>query len=185
MPQPILPTTIVPGRRQFARARPSQLARERDELIRVLSGSTSVGGLRANLGVVALTIALHRAFTTPRTSSSRRRIRATSTSSPGAASTSAPCASTRITASCAPSEHDCYGAGTPAPPSAPRRHGCGARQARLDEHVVCVAGGAAFTCGVTYEASTMSPNPRESSSSCSTTTSGPSRRTSRRHRQLL
>src|ERR1700733_6624286 len=70
MTKPILPTITSP---EAIKALPekdlTQLAQEvRDELIRVLSDDNpkSVGGhLGPNLGVVELTIALHRVFETP------------------------------------------------------------------------------------------------------------------------
>src|SRR6266568_8412256 len=70
MTQPILPTINSPADiKVLAEHDLTQLAQEvRDELIRVLSDEnpTSVGGhLGPNLGVVELTIALHRAFHTP------------------------------------------------------------------------------------------------------------------------
>jgi 1-deoxy-D-xylulose-5-phosphate synthase len=46
------------------------------------------------------------------------------------------------------SEHDCYGAGHAGTASRRRaRHGHRPRSRRWHEHVVCVAGDAAFTCG--------------------------------------
>jgi 1-deoxy-D-xylulose-5-phosphate synthase len=51
------------------------------------------------------------------------------------------------------SEHDCYGAGqTLAPRSRPRSDGVGRDLRGGNEHVVAVAGDAAFTCGISYEA---------------------------------
>src|SRR5215204_6303924 len=71
MPQPILPTINSPADiKAVAEKDLPQLAQEvRDELVRVLSDQnpTSVGGhLGPNLGVVELTIALHRVFETPK-----------------------------------------------------------------------------------------------------------------------
>src|SRR5476651_601224 len=71
MTKPILPTINSPADiKALAEGDLPQLAQEvRDELIRVLSDDnpTSVGGhLGPNLGVVELTIALHRVFTTPK-----------------------------------------------------------------------------------------------------------------------
>ena len=70
MPAPILPTIQSPADiKAVAEKDLPQLAQEvRDELVRVLSeqNPTSVGGhLGPNLGVVELTIALHRVFDTP------------------------------------------------------------------------------------------------------------------------
>src|SRR5690348_12358452 len=71
MPNPILPTINSPADiKALAEELLPQLADEvRTELIRVLSeqNPTSVGGhLGPNLGVVELTIALHRVFDTPK-----------------------------------------------------------------------------------------------------------------------
>src|ERR1044071_1426141 len=71
MPNPILPTINSPTDiKALAEDALPQLAEEvRAELIRVLSeqNPTSVGGhLGPNLGVVELTIALHRVFSTPK-----------------------------------------------------------------------------------------------------------------------
>ena len=51
------------------------------------------------------------------------------------------------------SEHDCYGAGHAGTAlSAALGMAVGRDMRGSDEHVVCVAGDAAFTCGVSYEA---------------------------------
>jgi len=134
-----------------------QLAAEiREELISVLSNNG--GHLGPNLGVVELSIALHRVFSTPQDSFlfdvshqayvhkilTGRRDRFHTIRTPGGLNgfmlrTESP--------------HDCYGAG----------HAGTALSAALGmavardknggkEHIVAVAGDAAFTCGITYEA---------------------------------
>ena len=49
--------------------------------------------------------------------------------------------------------------------------------AETDENVVVVAGDAAFTCGISYEALNNASRKRNGSSSCLTTTNGRSRKT--------
>ena len=134
-----------------------QLAGEiREELITVLSATG--GHLGPNLGVVELSIALHYVFSTPADSVlfdvshqayihkllTGRRERFSTIRTPGGLNgfmlrTESP--------------HDCYGAGhagtalSAALGMAVARDKTGGK-----EHVVAVAGDAAFTCGITYEA---------------------------------
>ncbi len=134
-----------------------QLADEiREELITVLSANG--GHLGPNLGVVELSIALHYVFSTPADSIlfdvshqayihkllTGRRERFSTIRTPGGLNgfmlrTESP--------------HDCYGAGhagtalSAALGIAVARDKTGGK-----EHVVAVAGDAAFTCGITYEA---------------------------------
>src|SRR6185312_8603509 len=134
-----------------------ELAAEiREELISVLS--INGGHLGPNLGVVELTIALHYVFSTPADSFvfdvshqayihkllTGRRERFNTIRTPGGLNgfmlrTESP--------------HDCYGAGhagtalSAALGMAVARDKTGGK-----EHVVAVAGDAAFTCGITYEA---------------------------------
>ena len=134
-----------------------QLAGEiREELITVLSANG--GHLGPNLGVVELSIALHYVFSTPADSIlfdvshqayihkllTGRRERFSTIRTPGGLNgfmlrTESP--------------HDCYGAGhagtalSAALGMAVARDKSGGK-----EHVVAVAGDAAFTCGITYEA---------------------------------
>ncbi len=134
-----------------------QLAGEiREELITVLSSNG--GHLGPNLGVVELSIALHYVFSTPVDSVlfdvshqayihkllTGRRQRFSTIRTPGGLNgfmlrTESP--------------HDCYGAGhagtalSAALGMAVARDKTGGK-----EHVVAVAGDAAFTCGITYEA---------------------------------
>ena len=78
------------------------------------------------------------------------------------------------------SEHDCYGAGHAGTAlSAALGMAVARDQAGGKEHVVAVAGDAAFTCGITYEALNNIAAPHQAPASwSSTTTSGPSTRTS-------
>ncbi len=128
----------------------------RDELIRVLSQTG--GHLGPNLGVVELTIALHRVFHTPEDKfvfdvshqgyvhklfTGRRErfdtIRQTNGLNGFLLRTE--------------SEHDCYGAGHAGTAlSAALGMAVGRDMRGGNEHVVCVAGDAAFTCGVSFEA---------------------------------
>jgi 1-deoxy-D-xylulose-5-phosphate synthase len=134
-----------------------QLAGEiREELITVLSSNG--GHLGPNLGVVELSIAMHYVFSTPADSFlfdvshqayihkllTGRRQRFSTIRTPGGLNgfmlrTESP--------------HDCYGAGhagtalSAALGMAVARDKTGGK-----EHVVAVAGDAAFTCGITYEA---------------------------------
>jgi len=134
-----------------------KLAEEiREELINVLSNNG--GHLGPNLGVVELTIALHYVFSTPKDHFlfdvshqayvhkllTGRRDRFHTIRTPGGLN------GFMLRTE---SEHDCYGAGhagtalSAALGMAVARDKSGGK-----EHVVAVAGDAAFTCGITYEA---------------------------------
>jgi 1-deoxy-D-xylulose-5-phosphate synthase len=134
-----------------------QLAAEtRDELITVLSQTG--GHVGPNLGVVELTIALHCVFSTPRDHFlfdvshqayvhkllTGRRKQFHSIRTPGGLS------GFMLRSE---SPHDCYGAGH-AGTAISAALGMAAARDSLggDEHIVAVAGDAAFTCGITYEA---------------------------------
>ncbi len=143
--------------KQLSIAELEQLALEiREELIAVLSNNG--GHLGPNLGVVELSLALHYVFNTPQDSFvfdvshqayihkllTGRRKRFHTIRTPGGLNgfmlrTESP--------------HDCYGAGhagtalSAALGMAVARDKTGGK-----EHVVAVAGDAAFTCGITYEA---------------------------------
>src|SRR5678815_3732915 len=135
-----------------------QLAQEvRDELIKVLSQTG--GHLGPNLGVVELTIALHRVFETPRDRfvfdvSHQGYVHKMFTGRLDRIQTMRQYQGLNGFLLRTESEHDCYGAG----------HAGTALSAALgmavgrdlvggnDEHVVVVAGDAAFTCGISYEA---------------------------------
>jgi 1-deoxy-D-xylulose-5-phosphate synthase len=134
-----------------------QLAEEvRTELIRVLSQTG--GHLGPNLGVVELTIALHRVFDTPKDKfvfdvshqgyvhklfTGRRERFDTIRQYEGLNGFLLP----------SESQHDCYGAGHAGTAlSAALGMAVGRDLRGGKEHVVCVAGDAAFTCGVSFEA---------------------------------
>src|SRR6187399_1774468 len=139
-----------------------QLAQEvRDELVRVLSDQnpTSVGGhLGPNLGVVELTIALHRVFDTPTDKfvfdvSHQGYVHKLLTGRFDRFGTIRQYEGLNGFLLRTESEHDCYGAGHAGTAlSAALGMAVGRDRRGSDEHVVVVAGDAAFTCGVTYEA---------------------------------
>ncbi|MEK0444939.1 MAG: 1-deoxyxylulose-5-phosphate synthase, thiamine-requiring, FAD-requiring [Verrucomicrobiota bacterium] len=139
-----------------------KLAQEvRDELVRVLSeeNPTSVGGhLGPNLGVVELTIALHRVFTTPSDKlvfdvSHQGYVHKLFTGRRERFGTIRQYGGLNGFLLRSESEHDCYGAGHAGTAlSAALGMAVGRDLRGGDEHVVCVAGDAAFTCGVSYEA---------------------------------
>jgi 1-deoxy-D-xylulose-5-phosphate synthase len=134
-----------------------QLAGEiREELITVLSANG--GHLGPNLGVVELSIALHYVFSTPADSIlfdvshqayihkllTGRRERFSTIRTPGGLN------GFMLRTE---STHDCYGAGH-AGTALSAALGMAAARDKMagKEHVVAVAGDAAFTCGITYEA---------------------------------
>ena len=139
-----------------------QLAQEvREELIRVLSEENpkSVGGhLGPNLGVVELTIALHRVFTTPKDKfvfdvSHQGYVHKLFTGRRERFDTMRQYEGLNGFLLRTESEHDCYGAGHAGTAlSAALGMAVGRDRRGSDENVICVAGDAAFTCGVTYEA---------------------------------
>ena len=134
-----------------------QLAREiRGELVQVLSKTG--GHLGPNLGVVELTLALHRVFDTPRDKflfdvSHQGYVHKLLTGRLDRFPTIRQYEGLNGFMLRSESEHDCYGAGH-AGTALSAALGMAAARDRLgsDEHVVCVAGDAAFTCGVTFEA---------------------------------
>src|SRR5215211_1295474 len=139
-----------------------QLAQEvRDELISVLSekNPNSVGGhLGPNLGVVELTIALHRVFDTPKDKlvfdvSHQGYVHKLLTGRRDRFHTMRQYGGLNGFLLRTESEHDCYGAGHAGTAlSAALGMAVGRDRRGSDEHVVCIAGDAAFTCGVSYEA---------------------------------
>jgi len=139
-----------------------QLAQEiRDELVRVLSEENpqSVGGhLGPNLGVVELTIALHRVFETPSDKfvfdvSHQGYVHKLLTGRRDRFHTMRQYGGLNGFLLRTESEHDCYGAGHAGTAlSAALGMAVGRDKRGSDEHVVVVAGDAAFTCGVSYEA---------------------------------
>lgn len=163
MPNPILPRINSP---RDVKALPErelpQLAQEvRDELVRVLSEENpqSVGGhLGPNLGVVELTIALHRVFETPTDKfvfdvSHQGYVHKLLTGRRDRFHTMRQYEGLNGFLLRTESEHDCYGAGHAGTAlSAGLGMAVGRDQRGSDEHVIVVAGDAAFTCGVSYEA---------------------------------
>jgi 1-deoxy-D-xylulose-5-phosphate synthase len=141
-----------------------QLAQEvRDELIYVMSETNphSVGGhLGPNLGVVELTIALHRVFETPKDKfvfdvSHQGYVHKMFTGGSRAAGIATIRQHGGLNGFLlrSESEHDCYGAGHAGTALSAGLGMAAGRDLRGgDENVVVVAGDAAFTCGVSYEA---------------------------------
>ncbi len=134
-----------------------QLAEEvRAELIRVLSQTG--GHLGPNLGVVELTIAMHRVFETPKDKflfdvSHQGYVHKLFTGRRDRFSTIRQYEGLNGFLLRTESEHDCYGAGHAGTAlSAALGMAAGRDMLGSDEHVVCVAGDAAFTCGVSFEA---------------------------------
>jgi 1-deoxy-D-xylulose-5-phosphate synthase len=142
----------------------AQLAQEvRDELIYVMSETNphSVGGhLGPNLGVVELTIALHRVFDTPKDKfvfdvSHQGYVHKMFTAGSRAAGITTIRQHGGLNGFLlrSESEHDCYGAGHAGTALSAGLGMAAGRDLRGgDENVVVVAGDAAFTCGVSYEA---------------------------------
>ena len=139
-----------------------QLAQEvRDELVSVLSeeNPNSVGGhLGPNLGVVELTIAMHRVFDTPKDKfvfdvSHQGYVHKIFTGRRERFNTMRQYQGLNGFLLRTESEHDCYGAGHAGTAlSAALGMAVGRDRAGSDEHVIAVAGDAAFTCGISYEA---------------------------------
>jgi 1-deoxy-D-xylulose-5-phosphate synthase len=163
MTQPILPTINSPADiKTLPESSLPQLAQEvREELIRVLSEENpkSVGGhLGPNLGVVELTIAMHRVFETPKDKfvfdvSHQGYVHKLFTGRREKFDTMRQYEGLNGFLLRTESEHDCYGAGHAGTAlSAALGMAVGRDKRGADEHVVTVAGDAAFTCGVTFEA---------------------------------
>ena len=137
-------------------AMPALAAEIRQELTSVLSKTG--GHLGPNLGVVELTIALHRVFNTPKDKilfdvSHQGYVHKLLTGRYDRFSTIRQYEGLNGFLLRTESEHDCYGAGH-AGTALSAALGMAAARDMLggDEHVVCVAGDAAFTCGVSFEA---------------------------------
>ena len=134
-----------------------QLAQEvRDDLIKVLSQTG--GHLGPNLGVVELTIALHRVFNTPRDRfimdvSHQGYVHKMFTGRLDRFDTMRQFGGLNGFLLRSESEHDCYGAGHAGTAlSAALGMAVGRDLKGTDENIVVVAGDAAFTCGISYEA---------------------------------
>jgi 1-deoxy-D-xylulose-5-phosphate synthase len=134
-----------------------QLAQEvRDELVSVLSQTG--GHLGPNLGVVELTIALHRVFETPKDKfvfdvSHQGYVHKMFTGRLDRIGTMRQYEGLNGFLLRTESEHDCYGAGHAGTAiSAGLGMAVGRDLRGTNEHVVVVAGDAALTCGISYEA---------------------------------
>src|SRR5689334_1375610 len=134
-----------------------QLAQEvRDQLVNVLSQTG--GHLGPNLGVVELTIALHRVFNTPKDRfvfdvSHQGYVHKMFTGRLDRIATMRQYQGLNGFLLRTESEHDCYGAGHAGTAlSAALGMAVGRDLRGGDEHVVAVAGDAALTCGISYEA---------------------------------
>ncbi|MEO8353696.1 MAG: 1-deoxy-D-xylulose-5-phosphate synthase [Chthoniobacteraceae bacterium] len=163
MSESLLPTINSPGDvKALPESALPQLAQEvREELIRVLSehNPKSVGGhLGPNLGVVELTIALHRVFNTPRDKfvfdvSHQGYVHKLFTGRRDRFDTMRQYEGLNGFLLRTESEHDCYGAGHAGTAlSAALGMAVGRDKRGADEHVITVAGDAAFTCGISFEA---------------------------------
>ena len=133
------------------------LAQEiREDLIRCLSRTG--GHLGPNLGVVELTIALHRVFNTPKDKfvfdvSHQGYVHKMLTGRADRLDTIRQYKGLNGFLLRTESEHDCYGAGHAGTALSAALGMAAARDMQGgNEHVVCVAGDAAFTCGVSFEA---------------------------------
>src|SRR6184192_4104648 len=134
-----------------------QLAQEvREELIKVLSQTG--GHLGPNLGVVELTIALHRVFNTPHDRfvmdvSHQGYVHKMFTGRLDRFDTMRQFGGLNGFLLRTESEHDCYGAGHAGTAlSAALGMAVGRDLRGGDENIVVIAGDAAFTCGISYEA---------------------------------
>lgn len=128
----------------------------REELIGILSQTG--GHLGPNLGVVELTIALHRVFNTPSDKfvfdvSHQGYVHKLLTGRHDRFSTIRQYEGLNGFLLRTESEHDCYGAGHAGTALSAALGMAAARDIMGgNEHVVCIAGDAAFTCGVSFEA---------------------------------
>jgi len=127
----------------------------REELINVLAKSG--GHLGPNLGVVELTLALHRVFETPRDKfvwdvSHQCYVHKLLTGRKDRFHTIRTTDGLNGFALRTESEHDCYGAGHAGTALSAALGMCAARDKRgTNEHVVCIFGDAALTNGVSFE----------------------------------
>jgi 1-deoxy-D-xylulose-5-phosphate synthase len=156
--QPILPHINGPDdvRAVLEKDLPRLAQEIRDELVRAVSQTG--GHLGPNLGVVELTIALHRAFDSPKDKllfdvSHQGYVHKMLTGRREGLNTIRQHGGLNGFLLRTESEHDCYGAGHAGTALSAGLGMAAARDLRgSDEHVVVVAGDAAFTCGVSFEA---------------------------------
>ena len=131
-------------------------AKVRKELIETLANTG--GHLGPNLGVVELTIAMHRVFDSPKDKfifdvSHQGYVHKMLTGRWDRLSTMRQYQGLNGFLLRSESDHDCYGAGHAGTAMSAALGFAVARDLNgTDEHVVCVAGDAAFTCGPTFEA---------------------------------
>ena len=157
-PKPFLPGIHSPAdvKKLSEDALPVLAQEIRDDLIGCLSRTG--GHLGPNLGVVELTIALHRVFDTPKDKfvfdvSHQGYVHKMLTGRADRLSTIRQYEGLNGFLLRTESEHDCYGAGHAGTALSAALGMAAARDMQGgDEHVVCVAGDAAFTCGVSFEA---------------------------------
>jgi len=120
--------------------------------------SETGGHLGPNLGVVELTLAMHRVFNTPQDKfvwdvAHQAYVHKMLTGRWDRIGTIRQYEGLNGFALRTESEHDCYGAGHAGTAVSAALGMAAARDLKgTDEHVVCVAGDAAFTCGPTFEA---------------------------------
>jgi len=135
---------------------PALAQRIRDVLIEALSKTG--GHLGPNLGVVELTLALHRVFETPRDKfvmdvSHQGYVHKMLTGRWDRIDTIRQYQGLNGFLLRTESEHDCYGAGHAGTAISAALGMAAARDLKgTDEHVVAIAGDAAFTCGASFEA---------------------------------
>src|SRR5436190_10871376 len=128
----------------------------RQEMINVLAKNG--GHLGPNLGVVELTIALHRVFSTPKDKfvwdvSHQSYVHKLLTGRKNRFHTIRTTDGLNGFALRSESEHDCYGAGHAGTALSAALGMCAARdQKKTDENVVCIFGDAALTNGISFEA---------------------------------
>src|SRR2546423_1601032 len=138
---------------------PDQLLQLAEEIRRELITKLAVNGghLGPNLGVVELTIALHRVFTTPHDKfvwdvSHQVYVHKLLTGRKDRFHTIRTTNGLNGFALRTESEHDCYGAGHAGTALSAALGMCAARdQRKSDENVVCIFGDAALTNGVSFE----------------------------------
>ncbi|MGI8605466.1 MAG: 1-deoxy-D-xylulose-5-phosphate synthase [Verrucomicrobiales bacterium] len=159
-PDPAAPLPPIHSPADIKKLEEKDLLRLAEEVRRVLIEALSKTGghLGPNLGVVELTIALHRVFDTPRDKlvfdvSHQGYVHKMLTGRWNRIQSMRTYQGLNGFLLRTESEHDCYGAGHAGTAlSAALGLAVGRDLTGSDEHVVCIAGDAAFTCGPTFEA---------------------------------